>query len=149
MEAVPGCNHLYRREAVYWFRRRVPKDVTGTIGTSSWRISLRTKDFETAKRLTREKAVSTDRQIAVARARNAGKVSPPLSRADADRLAHAWMAGVLEWDEAFRVGKASSLGGAERWLEDEGPAAREALANYDISTVAQQSNEALAGEGLW
>jgi len=149
MEAVPGCNHLYRREAVYWFRRRVPQDVAGTIGTTQWRISLRTKDFETAKRLAREKAVSTDRQISVARARNAGKVSPTLSKADADRLARGWMAEILEWDEAFRLGRAGSLTGAERWLEEEKPAAREALANYDTAAVAQQVNDTLAKEGLW
>lgn len=149
MEAVPGCNHLYRREAVYWFRRRVPKDVARAIGTSQWRLSLKTKIFEEAKRLAREKSVSTDREIAAARARNAGKVSPPLSKADAERISRAWMNDILEWDEAFRVGRAGSLQGAERWLEEEGPSSREALANYDTATVSPQVNDTLAREGLW
>ena len=48
MEAVPGCNHLYRRGAVYWFRRRVPKDVAKALGETQWRISLGTKDFDEA-----------------------------------------------------------------------------------------------------
>ena len=50
MEAVVGCNYLYRRGGTYWFRRRVPDDVQEPLGTPQWCESLRTRDFETAKR---------------------------------------------------------------------------------------------------
>lgn len=149
MEAVPGCNHLYRRGAVYWFRRRVPEDVVKSIGTAQWRISLGTKDFDEAKRLARLRSVSTDQQITVSRARNAGKVSPPLSKPEADKLAQGWIADILEWDEAFRVGRAGTTEMAELWLEEEAPAYREALANYDTTAVTQQVSETLAKSGLW
>ncbi|WP_252865693.1 site-specific integrase [Brevundimonas diminuta] len=149
MEAVPGCNHLYRRGAVYWFRRRVPKDVAQALGETQWRISLGTKDFDEAKRLARLRSVSTDQQVAAVRARNAGKVSPPLSKPEAERLAQGWLADVLEWDEAFRIGHPGGAHSATLWLEEQAADYRRALATLDISAVVPESAETLAKAGLW
>jgi integrase len=149
MEAVPGCNHLYRRGAVYWFRRRVPKDVAKVLGETQWRISLGTKDFDEAKRRARLRSVSTDQQIAVVRARNAGKVSPPLSKPEADKLAQGWLTELLEWDEAFRVGHPKAADSVALWLEEDAPDYRKALATLDTAAVARESAETLARAGLW
>ena len=149
MEAVPGCNHLYRRGAVYWFRRRVPKDVAKVLGETQWRISLGTKDFDEAKRRARLRSVSTDQQIAVVRARNAGKVSPPLSKPEAEKLAQGWLTELLEWDEAFRVGHPKAADSVALWLEEDATDYRKALATLDTSAVARESAETLAGAGLW
>lgn len=149
MEAVPGCNHLYRRGAVYWFRRRVPKDVAQALGETQWRISLGTKDFDEAKRLARLRSVSTDQQVAAVRARNAGKVSPPLSKPEAERLAQGWLADVLEWDEAFRIGHPGGAHNAALWLEEQAADYRRALATLDIAAVVPESAETLAKAGLW
>lgn len=149
MEAVAGCNHLYRRGAVYWFRRRVPKDVAEAIGEAQWRISLKTKDFGEAKRLARLRSVSTDQQIAAVRARAAGKFSPPLSKTEAYRLAQGWLAEVLEWDEAFRIGRPDGIRGVSLWLDEMASEYRRTLATLDIAAVAQETAEVLAKEGLW
>ncbi|MBB4798615.1 integrase [Brevundimonas bullata] len=149
MEAVPGCNHLYRRGAVYWFRRRVPGDVAKSLGTSQWRLSLGTKDFDEAKRLARLRSVSTDQQITVVRARNMGKVSPPLSKQEAEKLAQSWIADVLEWDEAFRLGRPGEIKSAALWLEEEAANYRETLGTLDTAAVAQEVAETLAKAGLW
>lgn len=149
MEAVSGCNHLYRRGAVYWFRRRVPKDVAKALGETQWRISLGTKDFDEAKRRARLRSVATDQQIAVVRARNAGKVSPPLSKSEAEKLAQAWLADVLEWDEAFRIGRPEAADNAVLWLEEVAADYRKALATLDTAAVARESAETLAKAGLW
>jgi len=102
MEAVAGHTHLYRRGAVYWFRRRVPEDVVSVVGHAQWRSSLGTKDFEEAKRLVRLRGVETDGEVALARARLAGKVSPPLTKPEANRLAQQWVVDMLAWNEEYR-----------------------------------------------
>ncbi|MFK0299976.1 DUF6538 domain-containing protein [Brevundimonas sp. NPDC090276] len=149
MEAVPGCNHLYRRGAVYWFRRRVPKDVAQALGETQWRISLGTKDFDEAKRRARLRSVSTDQQVAAVRARNAGRVSPPLSKPEAERLAQGWLTDVLEWDEAFRIGHPEGAHNAALWLEEQATDFRRALATLDTAAVVPESAETLAKAGLW
>lgn len=146
METVAGVNHLYRRGAVYWFRRRVPDDVSAELGLSQWRVSLHTKDFPEAKRLVRLKSVETDRQIDAIRFRHSGKVSLPVAKADADRMALTWTADALAFDEALRVGGGPS---AARWLEESVGQYREALANLDIAVVAKEVDKTLAREGLW
>lgn len=108
MEAVAGHTHLYRRGAVYWFRRRVPEDVVSVVGHAQWRSSLGTKDFEEAKRLVRVRGVETDREVALARARLAGKASPPLTKPEANRLAQQWV-DVTYVGEQFDNGPSGSI----------------------------------------
>jgi hypothetical protein len=103
MEAVAGCNYLYRRGGTYWFRRRVPDDVLDTLGRSAWRESLHTKDFEQAKQAARRRGVETDRLIA------------------AQAMAATWLEAVLADEEDIRVGLGEAGHAAsETWLfEDE------------------------------
>ncbi|WP_324287977.1 DUF6538 domain-containing protein [Brevundimonas sp. SL130] len=150
MDAVHGCAHLYRRGAVYQFRRRVPEDVSGDLGITQWRESLHTRDFEEAKRLARERGVATDALIVNARAKAAGKASLPLNKTDAARMANAWIGEVLEFDEATRTGRGESgVRGAHLWLEEATPDYRRALATLDITSVTPEVDKALAQAGLW
>lgn len=69
-------DYLFKLNSTYRFRRPVPKDIIaqGLILTATgnprteWNISLRTKDYEAAKRLRVPHIVDTDRQIDEARA---------------------------------------------------------------------------------
>jgi len=149
MEAVAGHTHLYRRGAVYWFRRRVPEDVAGVIGHAQWRSSLGTKDFEEAKRLVRLRGVETDREVALARARMAGKSSPPLAKPEAHRLAQQWVIDTLAWDEDVRVGMDQSAHRATVWVDEVESDYREALANLDVSNVRRQVDLLLTESGRW
>ena len=99
MEAVVGCNYLYRRGGTYWFRRRVPDDVLDTLGRSAWRESLHTKDFEQAKQAARRRGVETDRLIATARAKLTGQASTPLDASAAQAMAATWLEAVLADEE--------------------------------------------------
>lgn len=146
---MPGHTHLFRRRAVYWFRRRVPADVASVVGHAQWRSTLGTKDFEEAKRLVRLRGVETDREIALARARLAGKASPPLTKPEANRLAQQWVIDTLAWDEEFRVGQDHSAHRASLWATEVEDSYREALANLDISAVRQQVDLLLTESGRW
>lgn len=68
------CSYLEPVGKTYYFRRAVPKDLIGCFLTATgkprteWKVSLREKDRETAKRLLRPHEVETDRLIDEARA---------------------------------------------------------------------------------
>lgn len=48
---MPLAKHLTRREGTYYFRVRVPKNLTTALGKKEIAYSLRTKDPHTAKEL--------------------------------------------------------------------------------------------------
>lgn len=147
MEAVVGCNYLYRRGGTYWFRRRVPDDVQEPLGTPQWRESLRTKDFETAKRAARRKGVETDGLIATARARLAGKASPPLDPARAAAMADAWLAEVLDSEQDTRI--AVGVASTRTWLFEDAANYRRDLASMNLAGAADAVDMALADAALW
>lgn len=147
MEAVVGCNYLYRRGGTYWFRRRVPADVQEPLGTPEWRESLHTKDFETAKRAARRKGVETDGLIATARARLAGKPSPPLDPARAAAVADAWLAEVLDSEQDTRI--AAGPTSTRTWLFEDAASYRHDLASMNLAGAAYAVDRALADAALW
>jgi len=150
MEAVVGCNYLYRRGGTYWFRRRVPDDVQAAIGTPQWRESLRTKDFETAKRAVRRKGVETDGLISTARARLAGKASPPLDTAKAYALAESWLSEVLDSEQDTRIaGGAAGHASTEAWLLEYAADYRRDLALMSLPAAGYAVEKALADAVLW
>ncbi|WP_333610975.1 DUF6538 domain-containing protein [Brevundimonas bullata] len=150
MEAVVGCNYLYRRGGTYWFRRRVPDDVQAAIGTPQWRESLRTKDFETAKRAVRRKGVETDGLISTARARLAGKASPPLDPAQAYALAESWLSEVLDSEQDTRIaGGAAGHASTEAWLLEYAADYRRDLALMSLPAAGYAVEKALADAVLW
>ncbi|WP_242077101.1 site-specific integrase [Brevundimonas diminuta] len=150
MEAVVGCNYLYRRGGIYWFRRRVPDDVLETLGRSAWRESLHTKDFEQAKQAARRRGVETDRLIATARAKLTGQASTPLDVSTAQAMAATWLEAVLADEEDIRVGLGEAGHAAsETWLFEDEAAYRRDLAQMNISAVDPAVEKSLAEAGLW
>lgn len=150
MEAVSGYDFLFRRNGVYYFRRRVPEDVRKVVGRAEWVESLKTRDFTEAKRLRNKKAVQTDREVELARARRAGEASPPLSPEHARALADAWVRDRLLSDEAERLSGASHgyVAQIDFELEESGPVYREELALGDWTAVLDDVDRLLAAAGL-
>ena len=67
-----ACNmpeHMERRGAVYYIRRVIPKDLQAVVGRKEKWISLRTKDFEDAKRRLRIEGVRFDEWFSSERAK--------------------------------------------------------------------------------
>ncbi|MGV3510913.1 MAG: DUF6538 domain-containing protein [Novosphingobium sp.] len=77
------CAHLNKTLSIYYFRRPVPKDLIGHIKTKTgkprteWKISLRTKDREEAKRLLLPHEVRTNAIIDEARLTLAKQAQAP------------------------------------------------------------------------
>lgn len=64
-------SYLYRREATYYARIDVPKDLVSITGTTTWKQSLRTKDEAEAKRLLPSVVLKWHREFEDLRARRA------------------------------------------------------------------------------
>lgn len=84
------CTYLDQVGSIYYFRRAVPGELRSVILTSSgaprteWKLSLRTKDRETAKRLIPRYTVDTQREIDAAVHKLIGRIdqSPQESPAE-------------------------------------------------------------------
>jgi integrase len=81
--------HRHPRSGIYWFRRGVPADLRKTIGKREIKKSLATTDVREAKTLGMEVATEVDRLFTSARS------GVDLSLADAEALAMAWKASLL------------------------------------------------------
>lgn len=147
---MPGYSHLTRRGAAYWFRRRVPSDLLKVLKRAEWKESLGTKELEEAKRRCRERAVQTDREIAVARASAAATLSPPLSQQEARALAIEQLARWLNNDEEARrwYGRRASAS-ADMTLDLMAAESREALADGDWTQEIATAEAALQNAGRW
>jgi len=56
--------HLLRRNAVYYFRARIPRDLQSYLGKREEKFSLRTKDLRESKRLVRHASAEFMRRCA-------------------------------------------------------------------------------------
>lgn len=78
------CTYLDKVEATYYFRRAVPKELQPLVLTrtgnprTEWKVSLRTKDREKAKRALRPYVDMSDREIDAARLQLRATSGPPL-----------------------------------------------------------------------
>ena len=150
MQAVPGYSHLYRRGAVYWLRLRVPTDLRSHFEFPEWKETLNTKDLEEAKRALRLRVVEIDRDIAAARAKSQTQPSPPLTAADARRIAQNQLAGWLSDDAEARLEQGpAAMENAEAYLEATYEDARIALASGNWQSEAQRAAWALEEVGRW
>lgn len=96
------CTYLDKVESTYYFRRPVPKDLIGYFATKSgavrteWKVSLRVKDREAAKRLVPRYVEETTAAIDEARAKRVDEARvgrPTASIAEADQtIAQAFKA---------------------------------------------------------
>lgn len=100
---VKDQTNLVRRDAVYYFRARVPKDLQGHYGKAAHYYSLHTKNKAGAAELARLHRLKFDQEYAHLRAlRNAALVHE-LSPAELERLASLYYAKMLADDEDIRA----------------------------------------------
>jgi integrase len=119
------CTYLDQVGATYYFRRSVPDDIRGKLLTangnprSEFKISLKTKDRETAKRLIPAHTIETDRVFAEARAIIHAPAPGPRISNPADWITERELNGIaqLDADNSRREDKREKLGPMIAFLE--------------------------------
>jgi hypothetical protein len=102
MKTVSGNNHLFRREGVYYYRRRVPAQLIKSIGSKVIQFSLGTTSFKEAKKLRTAKDLEWDVRFETCMkslassdtgsvASSSSAKAPPLSEAEMVRLVHEYV----------------------------------------------------------
>lgn len=96
--------HMIKRNGIYYFRRRVPKDLLSHYSPQTEiKFSLKTGDHTAADRLQRIESVKLDEEFARIRK---GQTTPELhtiSQEVIKSLSDLWTAHILEEDEEFRI----------------------------------------------
>ncbi|WP_162987174.1 DUF6538 domain-containing protein [Sphingomonas paeninsulae] len=98
------CTYLDQVGATYYFRRSVPDDIRGKLLTangnprSEFKISLKTKDRETAKRLIPAHTIETDRVFAEARSIVHAPAPAPRISNPADWITERELNGIAQLD---------------------------------------------------
>jgi len=103
---VPGHTRLYRREATYYHRASIPKDIADTYPKTSETFSLRTKDYAEALRRVRVEAVRVDEKFDAHRRWLASQNAPPVDHLSEEQLAtikQAYLHHLLDEDEETRL----------------------------------------------
>src|SRR5271165_4891884 len=102
MKTVSGNNHLFRRNGVYYYRRRVPAQLIKPIGSKVIQFSLGTTSLKEAKKLRTAKDLEWDVRFEACTknlaSSGAGSVAspssakaPPLSEPEMIRLVHEYV----------------------------------------------------------
>lgn len=105
MSDMTAQTHLYRRKAKYYFRRKVPADLQPYLGRAEEKFSLKTTDFNEAKRLARQASVDFDRKCAEVRQQFQSEGSGQqtvLDEATISQLCNLWRYLSLDGDEKTR-----------------------------------------------
>jgi|UPI000852E66F integrase len=85
------------RSGIFYLRREVPEDIRQIIGKREWKVSLRTKDFATARPRFAAELIRCEDIFLAAREQLAGR--PRVLASDAPKLADRWAQAVLEsWE---------------------------------------------------
>ncbi|MBA4144068.1 MAG: tyrosine-type recombinase/integrase [Nitrosospira sp.] len=95
--------HVLNRNGIYYFRRRVPKDLLSLYPSSQIIFSLKTKDRKEADRLARIESVKLDQEFQRQRSELCTHSSGELSEEDIKHICELWIASVLEEDEEYRM----------------------------------------------
>lgn len=106
LEKMPGHTRLYRRNATYYHRAVVPKDIIETYGKVEETFSLKTKDRDEALRLVRIKAVEVNQRFEDHRELLKLEASPPLPSLSYDQLRairERYYVYLLDEDDAKRL----------------------------------------------
>jgi len=132
---MPGYSRLFRHNSSYYFRVGVPVEIRSVIGKREILKSLRTSDFQKAKRDVAYESAAADSLFAQARAKlNSSSVArrelPPLSDADVHRMTVQWF-----------IGKEKQ---SAEWWEQSGKFMDEKLARSVIDTL-REDEAALTG----
>src|SRR6266511_660708 len=102
MKTVSGNHHLVRRNGVYYFRRRVPRQLVKSIGCKTIQFSLGTTSLKEAKKLRAAKDIEWDarfdacEQSAASSGASSGNCAPSgkapaLSEQQVIRLVHEYV----------------------------------------------------------
>ncbi|WP_297779695.1 site-specific integrase [uncultured Roseovarius sp.] len=103
LEKMPGHPRLYRRNATYYHRAAIPKDIATTYPKSEETFSLRTKDYREALKLVRVAAVEVDQRFAEHRKMLERPVQNELTPEQLKRVHDAYYRHILEKDEEARA----------------------------------------------
>ncbi|WP_166636173.1 DUF6538 domain-containing protein [Aliiroseovarius marinus] len=103
LEKMPGHPRLYRRNATYYHRAAIPRDIAATYPKSEETFSLKTKDYQEALRLVRVAAVEVDRRFAAHRRRQASVAQPELTPEQLQKIHDEYYRHLLEEDEENRL----------------------------------------------
>jgi integrase len=130
--AVPGYSRLFRRGAIYYFRVVVPRELRSAIGKSEIVKSLRTANFNEAKRLVAFESADADGLFHSARVKLHRVKSPrrevsKLSDAEIHRLVMEWFIQIEKRSEDSWQNEGRHLALDER---------QEALENLGIEETA-------------
>lgn len=102
-KGVKDQTNLVRREGVYYFRARVPKDLHEHYGKTVHYYSLRTKSKPEAAELARLDRLKLDQEYTHLRAIRTAALVHELSAAELERLASLYYAKLLADDEDIRA----------------------------------------------
>ena len=111
---MPGYSRLFRRGATYYFRVGVPNELRKAIGKTEIIKSLRTTNFQEAKRLVAFESADADARFISAR----GKLKPieqslihvpALSDAEIHRLVFEWFIDIEKHSEEWWATSGQSL----------------------------------------
>lgn len=140
LEKMPGHPRLYRRDAVYYHRAAVPKDIASTYPKREETFSLKTKDRQEALRLVRIAAVEVDRRFDEHRAKVAKMSEPMLVELTASQISElkaGFYRHLLALDEDARLeGFASEADRAEDDASDPRP-------TFDEFVAATEDTDAI------
>lgn len=150
MQDVKNPPHTERRGNQWWYRRRVPTQLSLILGRNEYRESLKTSDVEVA----RTRAAIKDAEVAIEfekakeQLKRQAVVTPvpvDLSQEDQSYISEAVRTHILEEDEITRVGRptATSLDGYEGFLSDWFEGTGKALRTGDIA-VTRRDRERVA-----
>ncbi|MCR6632894.1 MAG: hypothetical protein NVV74_24180 [Magnetospirillum sp.] len=97
-------NHLFRREATYYWRSRLPLSLGSILGRSHLARSLRTKEPNRARRLARRLSAVVEEVSHLLKVEAMTGRKPP-TRADLDRILLDLFTEVLETGEVMRAAR--------------------------------------------
>lgn len=106
MEKVAGHTNLFRRNATYYLRRRVPSDVLDSFGKKELCYSLKTKDYQEALKRIRIESAKVESQFEEHRQELKRLSSPPLDDLSSEQLQNihdVYYQYILEEDDETRL----------------------------------------------
>jgi integrase len=124
MEDMAKTPFLERRGEVWWFRRKIEKDLLKHYAPKKeFRFSLKTKDRKEAEAMARLESVKLDQEFASARAQLTQEPKRTITDAEIARLEAIYYHQALEGDEEWRQegsGEHKLLEGIEGQLQEAG-----------------------------
>ncbi len=103
LEKMPGHPRLYRRNATYYHRAAIPKDIAGTYPKSEETFSLKTKDYREAVRLVRVAGAEVDQRFSDHRKAMSRAAQQDITPEQIRLIQDLYFQHLLEEDEEVRA----------------------------------------------